>query len=315
MTLTVGIDLGGTTARAALVDESGTLIRDARSVLTAYSPQEVIEQIVGLVRGLDSSALALPAAMGIAAQLLAKTGTVVVAPNLGWHNVAAGRLMREAFGHPVRLVNDLNAITVGEARCGAGRGENDVLCVFIGTGVGMGAVCQGLLVEGAEGLATELGHTKIGSPSTGRPCGCGERGCLEAYTSGRHLPDLLVEKVADGFESPLLQSIQGDLKQLNALRIERAAVDGDRAAGALWDDIAYKLGVSIANSITLFNPRVLILGGGVLTLAPGLCERLVGVIREHTARPALARLEIRDTELGDKAGLVGAGLLAHDSCS
>ena len=315
MTLAVGIDLGGTTARVALVDASGAIVRDAREVLTAYSPQAVVAHLHGLVRSLGNDAPSLPAAMGIAAQLWVRTGVVAVAPNLGWKDVPVGQLMGEAFGHPVRLVNDLDAITTGEARCGAGRGEQDVLCIFIGTGVGMGAMCQGLLLEGADGLATELAHCKVASPTKGRACGCGERGCLEAYTSGRHLPELLAEKAATGLASPLLQSVGSDLKQINAVRIEAAAEDGDSAASALWDDVAQKLGVAFANTVTLLNPRVLVLGGGVLTSAPSLRQRIVEVLRENAARPALSRLEIRDTVLGDKAGLVGAGLLAQASLS
>ncbi|MBN1962665.1 MAG: ROK family protein [Deltaproteobacteria bacterium] len=313
MKLAVGIDLGGTTARAALVDENGNIIKDARALLSDYTPAAVITQLIGLIKGLDSKGLSYPAAMGIAAQLWVKTGIVAVSPNLGWKDVAFGDMLKEAFGQQIRLVNDLDAITVGEARCGAGRGEQDVLCMFLGTGVGMGAICQGLLLEGADGLATELGHIKVASPKTGRACGCGERGCVEAYSSGRHLPELLAEKVKSGLLSPLFDSVAGDLSKLNAVNIEAACIYGDKAADALWNDIAEKLGLATANAITILNPRVAILGGGVLVLAPTLRQRIVQVIKDNTARPALSKLEIRDTELGDKAGLVGAGLLAQPS--
>jgi glucokinase len=312
MSWALGIDLGGTTARAALVDERGEVVRAERHVLTARAPQAVIDQLLGLARRLDGSAPRLPAAMGIAGELWLRTGVVAVAPNLGWFDVALGDLLASAFGHPVRLVNDLDAITVGEARRGAGRGERDVLCIFVGTGVGMGAICQGLLLEGADGLATELGHIKVASPGDGRLCGCGERGCLEAYTSGRHLPELLMDKARAGLPSPLAESARGDPSQLNAATIEAAACSGDAAARALWEDIAQKLGVATASMVTVLNPRVLVLGGGVLTLAPSLKDRLLGVMREACSRPALSRLEVRNTELGDAAGLVGAGLLAHE---
>ncbi|MEZ4273105.1 MAG: ROK family protein [Myxococcota bacterium] len=108
------------------------------------------------------------------------------------------RMLAAQFGRPVRLVNDLNAICAGEAAVGGGQGSHHVMCVFVGTGVGMGAVSHGRVVEGADGLATELGHIKVQSPETGRLCGCGGRGCLEAYTSGRHLPALLQQKIDAG---------------------------------------------------------------------------------------------------------------------
>jgi glucokinase len=309
----IGIDLGGTTARAALVREDGVVVKAERRILTGRSPQQILEQVVGLVRELDPGALDLPAAMGIAAQLWVHRGVVAVAPNLGWTDVAFGSMLEGAFGHRVRLVNDLDAITVGEARRGAGRGEQDVMVVFVGTGVGLGVICQGALLEGSDGLATELGHTKIASPGTGRGCGCGERGCLEAYTSGRHLPQLLVEKAATGLDCPLLDSARGDLEKVNAVTLEQAALTGDPAATALWEDIAHALGVAIANAVTLLNPHVLVLGGGVITSAPSLRERIVHVMRAYAARPALSNLVVRDTELGDQAGLVGAGLLALES--
>jgi glucokinase len=312
VSFTVGVDLGGSTIRAALVDALGQVTRAERLVLTGRAPEAVVAQVLELVRRLDPTAPSLRAAVGVAAQLWVRTGVVAIAPNLGWFDVPLGALLAQAFGHPVRLVNDLDAITVGEARRGAGSGERDVLCLFVGTGVGLGAVVQGLLFEGADGLATELGHTKIASPSTGRLCGCGERGCLEAYTSGRHLPERLAE-LGRGLASPLLESARGDVAKINAVTIEQAALAGDPAAVALWDDIGEKLGVAAANTVTLFNPRILILGGGVLTSAPSLVQRVTAVMKANTSRPALSRVEIRGTELGDQAGLVGAGLIAHES--
>jgi glucokinase len=308
--MSLGIDLGGTTTRVALVDEAGNILRAERRLLTRREPEDVIEQVVTLARGLDASALSLPVGVGVAAQLLVRTGMVAVAPNLGWVNVPLGTLLERAFGHPVRLVNDLDAFTVGEARCGAGRGQSDVIVLYLGTGLGAGALCQGLLIEGADGLATELGHTKVASPVTGRLCGCGERGCLEAYTSGRHLPELLKLKVAAGLASPLFTAVEGDLQRLNARNLEDAAVAGEPAASALWDDVALELGKAAAMAVTFMNPRVLVYGGGVLMNAPNLRERTTAVLRAYATKPSQEKLEIRTAELGDQAGLVGAGLLA-----
>lgn len=306
----LGIDLGASTVRAALVDESGAILAAQRRGLEGRSPEQVIAQIVSTVSSLDAEALALPAAIGVAAQLWVRTGVVAVAPNLGWVDVPFGELLARAFKHPVRVVNDLDAITVGEARCGAGQGSTDVMVIFVGTGLGMGAICQGQLIEGADGLATELGHTKVVPPGQGRQCGCGERGCLETYTAGRHLPALLAEKAATGFASPLLDSVGGRLDRLDARLIEEAVNAGDPAAAALWADVAGTLGLACANAVTMMNPRVVVLGGGVLTSAPGLRDRTVEVMRACTARPALSKVVVRGTELGDRAGLVGAGLLA-----
>lgn len=323
--LAIGIDVGGTSLRAALVERDGVIVRSAKRALVGRSPAEMLDQLTLLVESLAPVPADAPMAVGFAALLLPREGLVAVGPAFGWRDVPIGALLAQRFGRPVRLVNDLDAITVGEAMCGAGRqrgpgdsagvgaGSRDLMCVFVGTGVGMGVVSQGTLVEGADGLATELGHTKIESPTTGRPCGCGERGCLEAYTSGSHLPKLLAEKVATGLASPLFAEAAGDPSRVNARTLEGAAAVGDPAACALWEDIAARLGTGIANAVTLFNPRLLVLGGGVLLLAPSLRARVVTRIREAVARAHLARLEICDTRLGDEAGVIGAGLLAHDA--
>jgi glucokinase len=309
----IGIDVGGSSLRAALVDENGKILRAQRRRLGERNPKALLDQLEALLQSLAVQDESLPIAMGLAAIIHLKSGMVAVAPNLGWRDVPFGQLLAERFERPVRLVNDLDAITVGEARCGAGRGADDVICVFVGTGVGMGAVVHGRVLEGHNGTATELGHVKVESAAVGRPCGCGERGCLETYASGRHLPDLLVALAASGKQTRLLDEVRGDLKALTAERIEAAARDGDAAARALWASVTDVLGRAIGNVVTLFNPRVLILGGGVLNAAPSLRHEVALATSGYAGRPQLADVEIRESELGDHAGLVGAGLLAHQS--
>ncbi len=308
--LAVGIDVGGSSVRAGLVDERGAVVQGLKEGIGVREPEAFVRWLLTVAERLGPEAARAPVAVGFAAQLLVDTGTLAVAPNFGWVDVPMGPMLARAFGRPVRLVNDLDAITYGEARRGAGAGSKDVTCVFVGTGVGMGALAHGRLLEGQNGLATEIGHTKIASPESGRLCGCGERGCLEAYTSGRHLPDLYAQKVAEGARGLLWEELGGALDGINAGTLEGAAKRGDTAARALFAEVADRLGMAIANAVTLLNPGILILGGGVLDSAPSLHDATVGRIRAATARPHLARLRIEKAALGDDAGLVGAGLLA-----
>ena len=309
----VGIDIGGTHLRAALIDADGGVCHVVRQNLVGRDPQALvalIDQALAALVQHDPRTRQLPMGLGLAAQLWVKTGVVAVAPNLGWRNVPFGSMLAARFGPAVRMVNDLNAIAVGEAWCGAGAGCSDLACVFVGTGVGMGAVVDDAVVEGADGLATELGHIKVADPATGRLCGCGERGCIEAYASGRHLPDLLADKVRAGLKSRLHAAAGDNPTALSAGAIDAAAGEGDPAAQALWDDIARLLGCAIGNAITLFNPRVLVLGGGVLGAAPSLREAIARRLKDYAARPAQTNLRIVDTALGDDAGIVGAAHLA-----
>ncbi|MFC1610458.1 ROK family protein [Myxococcota bacterium] len=311
MTLAIGIDAGGSTLRAALVDPAGKVVRAVRHRLGGRAPESVLRQLERVVADLGSIDSDAPMAVGLAGFIRLETGVVALSPNLGWREVPFGSMLSDLFGRQVRLVNDLGATAIGEAACGAGRGASDLVCVFVGTGVGMGAVVGGHVLEGSDGLAAELGHVRVAPPDTGRRCGCGETGCLEAYTSGRHLPDLLAEKVAAGTPSRLLDEVDGDLTLLDAGRIEAAAMDGDAAAVELWGEVAEHLGRELGNLLTLFGPRVLVLGGGVLLAAPSLKAQVVERLRVYAGKPQLDEVDICDSELGEHAGLVGAGLLAH----
>lgn len=310
--LRLGIDVGGTHLRVALVTGQGQVVAAQRQQLDARDPSALLLRMQEARSRLPPEAQQpLPIGVGIAGQILVASGTVAVAPNLAWRDVPFGPMLARTFGQPVRMLNDLNAITLGEAVCGAGGGTQDVVCVFVGTGVGMGAVAAGQIVEGHDGLATELGHVKVDSVGSGRLCGCGERGCLEAYTSGRHLPDLLAAKVASGVKSPLFEGVQGDLSRLTAGYIEVGVSANDPGATALWDDVSALLARSIGDVVTLFNPNVLILGGGVLGAAPTLHRLVLERIRMYAARPAQRNLKICASVLGDDAGVIGAALAAQ----
>jgi glucokinase len=189
----------------------------------------------------------------------------------------------------------------------------------------MGAMVDGHLLEGADGLAAELGHIKVVSPdrtdrtdrtywgsapwaSEGRPCGCGARGCLEAYTGGRYLPELIAEQVASGLSSRLLTPDSRDLSRIHAASVEAAATSGDRAARAVWERAAELLGHAIGTVVTLFNPRVLVLGGGVLRAAPSLLAAVRARAVPYIGEPYARGLQVVDSALGDDAGVVGAAL-------
>jgi glucokinase len=284
------------------VSAAGEVQRSQRAPLGDRSPAGVAAQIAAAVRALGDASL--PVGVGLAGQLDAPSGVIAVSPNLGWRDVRFGELLAQTLGRPVRLVNDLNAIAVGEARAGAGRGEADVLCIFVGTGVGMGIVCGGTLWEGADGLAGELGHIKIASPQSGRLCGCGERGCLEAYAGGAHLRDLWQQKREAGSSSALTA------EAVNAASLDAAAADEDAAAVALWYDVADVIARGVGIAVTLFNPRVVVLGGGVLERAPNLRALVDQAFTAYAGAPYRARLRVVASALGDDAGAVGAALLA-----
>lgn len=311
----LGCDLGATNVRVALVTEEGEILTSAREVLEDRDPAAVATEIGRLatsVLGLAQRTLeeVVGVGVGLAGQVLGESGVVAVGPNLGWRDVDFGSLVERTLGRPVRVLNDLSAAAWGESRVGAARDVRDVLVVFLGSGVGAGLILGGRLYEGASGLAGEIGHVKV-RPGE-RLCGCGERGCLEAYVGGHNVAERLRELLEAGQAPSILAAAGGRIDRVGPRALGAAADDGDPFALAFLEEMASFLGLAIGNAITLLNPSRLVLGGGMfLGIAPlrALVEREV---RRHAGRAAAGVLSITASALEDDAGLVGAGLLAFE---
>jgi len=309
----LGIDLGGTNARAAVVDANGRIVSSAKRRLDERSPAAVVEAIAAAAQSaLDAApGVAVKACgVGAAGQLRGDTGVVAVAPNLGWREVPLGGLLSKRLARPVRVVNDLKAAAWGEKRAGAALGERDVYTVFVGSGVGSAVIANGQLVLGATGVAGELGHVKM--VPGGRRCGCGEDGCLEAYAGGHNLIAQMREAIEAKVATALMTRIDGDLSLLTAAVLEEVAAAGDPVAVRIYEQAVAFLGQAIANQVTVLNPARLILGGGVLLHSPRTYDRIVQGVGLFAARVSREGLKISPAALGDDSGLIGAALLAID---
>ncbi len=303
----VGIDLGGSKLRGGLLSSSGQLIGRLEVQTEAWKgPSSVIANLKSMItRLVDSTDPARVAGIGIAAagQIHPKTHAVVYAPNLEWENVPLRDEIESAFGMPVYVENDVRAAAWGEYRFGAGRGAESLIAVFVGTGVGSGAVVDGILLRGAGNAAGELGHTQI--VPDGVLCACGQHGCIEAYASGRGFARRLEAALADGTETRLARETEGNASRVTAALVARAAVEGDAFARTLWDDAERYLGQAIANYVTLLNPELLVLGGGVMTTVPSLAQGLERQVRAHAT--VLSRdVRIVRAGLGDSSAIFGA---------
>jgi glucokinase len=316
--LAVGVDLGGTNARAALVDvERGAVVgEEARHPIVDRGPAAVAALLEELVRAVDPRGQRAGVGVGIAAMLRGFSGVVVNSPNLGWREVDFRALLRERVGARAELYNDLNAIAFGEATWGGARGVRDVLFCFVGTGVGAGLVTGGELYSGATHLAGEMGHGKVVPPSApgARLCGCGQRGCLEAYASGRNLQARAREElgllIAAGQRAPSLAlELAGSLELVHAGHLDEAARRGDAYADRLWSEVALHLGVALANAVTLLNPSRLVMGGGVWQGAPELKRRALAEFDAAVNAPSREGFSVVDSTLGDIAGVLGAAAL------
>jgi glucokinase len=296
--LALGVDLGGTHVRAAVIDrQSGKLLASVKEIHTDKSPAGVVGGIAAAISAAAKLAgvpEALPCGVGVAAQLRGEV--VTVAPNLGWREVPFGALLSAKLGRRVRLVNDLKAAAWGELKAGIARGAQDTYTVFVGSGVGSAVISDNRLVMGAGGVAGEVGHVKVVFDD-GRLCGCGERGCLEAYAGGVNLEKWMHEVGLSG----------------GAPELERMAFEGNVEARRLWDFATSSLGLVLANQVTVLNPGTLVLGGGVLVRCPKMLARVTEIIGQRALAASRQGLKIGMAELGDDSGVVGAALLAAET--
>jgi len=290
--LVLAVDLGGTHVRLAGVDLSGQIKKQCKLRLEHKAPEYVVRLIADEAQKLSAEGLSFEVC-GLSIAAMLRGQTVAVAPNLGWREEAFGQKLKEQLGVPAFLFNDLSAAAWGEFSLGAAKGFEDSLTVFVGSGVGSALICKGQLLEGARGVAGELGHVKLGGGHTAL-CGCGQRGCLEAYVGGSNLPKRMAEEGLEG----------------GAVELEAAAQQGNLLAQKLYNFVCEQLGLAIANAVSLLNPGVLVLGGGVLVHCPGMFQAVEEGICRHTASVALEGLAIRKAALGDDSGLLGAALLA-----
>ena len=248
--------------------------------------------------------------IGVAGQVDKVTGTVRFSPNLDWHNVPLRARLEEALGLPVVVNNDVRAATWGEWQHGAGQGVNDLVCLFVGTGIGGGIVSSGCLLEGCHNSAGELGHITI--VASGRHCRCPNQGCLEAYAGGWAIAERAQEAVhADPKAGQTLVTLAGGIQHISAATVSRAYTDGDSLARRLVEETAQYLAAGVVGIVNAFNPCLLILGGGVIQGLPEYIPLIERSVRANALETAVEHLRIVTAALGNKAGVIGAADLAR----
>jgi glucokinase len=294
MALAIGVDIGGTKVAAGVVDDEGRVLDRCRRATPDSDAAAALDAVVDAVSELRARREVGAVGVAAAGYVSADRSTMLFAPNLPWQQVPVRDLLAERLGLPVDVENDANAAAWAEARYGAARGERDVVCLTVGTGIGAGLLLDGRLYRGAYGIAGEPGHLRV--VPDGLPCGCGNRGCLEQYASGTALERYAAERGL---------AVSGP-------EVTEAARAGDGRAVAAFTEAGAWLGQGLADLSAVLDPAVYVIGGGVadageLLLAPARAafERALSG-RAH--RPVAG---LRAAELGNDAGLVGAADLAR----
>ncbi len=311
----IGIDLGGTKIGTALTDSEGSVIAyDYRETRAEAGQEAVVERMLASARQVMAEAEMSPsqvAAVGVGAPgpLNVTKGVVVAPPNLpGWDRVPLKRLIEEGLGIATFLENDANAAALGEHRFGAGRGVEHMIYVTVSTGIGGGLILDGELYHGDSGMAGEIGHITI--LPYGPLCGCGNRGCLEALASGTAIARQARERVAHGVSTRIADLAEGDPERITAKLVADAAEQGDVEAQEILDEAMYYLGIGMANLVNLFNPQMIVIGGGLAKIGEPLFESVRRAIERRAFRAQAQAVRIVRAALEDKVGVLGAAAVA-----
>jgi glucokinase len=318
-TLIAGIDIGGTKIAVGVTDAAGRVLSQDRNESEAQrGPKDMMKDAVAMVRECVRAAgesSGNPSFIGVACPgpLSQKRGVILDTPNMpGWEGYAIIDRLKEDFPCPAVLENDANAAALGEALFGAGRGKRFVAYFTISTGVGGGFVQDGAVLHGVDGNAAEFGHQTI-IPIAGRMCGCARPGHLEAYASGTSIARRVREALEAGQES-ILRERFGSTESLSGLTagdVAEAAREGDPFALRIWKETGFFLGLGIVNVVQMFNPDVVVLGGGVTRSWDLFIGPTLETVYERLMPAYCGTFTIEKAALGDLVGVMGAVGLAR----
>ena len=311
----LGIDLGGSKVLAAVVDSQGRVVSSHESVTPATKGREaVIQCIVDSARGaLEQRRVAMSeiSAVGIGAAGISnpEAGILFTSPNLpGLREVLLGDIVQEKLGKKTFIINDANAAALGELHYGAARDARNFIYITISTGIGGGIVIDGKIYTGAIGIAGEVGHMTI--DDNGPICSCGNRGCWEMLASGTALSREARLRISKGVKTSILEYAEGNIENVSAQAIQRAAEKGDKLAKELVAQTGYYVGVGLASLVNIFNPELIVIGGGLSNIGDMLLEPAFKTAEKRAYKEAFQAVRFSSAELGRNSGVIGAATFA-----
>lgn len=311
----IGIDVGGTNVKIALVDDNGKIIY-SNSVPTyakmgyEYTVNNIKQAIKDLMKETNTTPSDIEGiGFDFPGQVDCKTGVVKLAPNIpGWVNVPIAQMIEDEFHIPTRIDNDVRCAALGELKFGAGRGCENFICITVGTGIGSGIVINGKVVRGATNAAGELGHIKL-QMNGGPICGCGDTGCLEAFASGPAIVAMAQEYIKGGKSTKFREMAAVEGGEITPYMVAKAAEEGDPVAKRIFEIVGEYIGIGLTSVINLLNPERVIIGGGVAESGELLLGPIRKTIKERAMVVAGNAVGIVPAQLGNSAGVIGASML------
>jgi glucokinase len=308
----LGVDIGGTSIKAGLVDETGRILESRRARTITDSLDGLVSTLTELVRAFRNIAPFTAIGIGVPGLHSSKTNIIETSPNIPClKKVNLGQLLANQVHIRTVTENDANTAAYAEFACGAGMGVQQMAYISLGTGVGSGFVLNGSLFTGTSGYGGEFGHTIMNAGSSGhegRLCKCGNRGCVEAYVSATGIV-ITAEKLMRLAPESRLHAIE---PPLSSQKIYEAAAAGDATARAVFRETGRYLGIAFANLINLMNLETIVIGGGVMAAGDLLMDATVENAQRHSFPDSYADCRIVQSKLWPDAGVIGAAMLARD---
>jgi len=313
--LTLGIDLGGSKILTAVVNSRGKMLASYESTTPATKNREAVIQFIldSTWRVLKQASITISEiyAIGIGAAGISnpETGILFTSPNLPrLRDVPLKDIMQERLGKKAFVINDANAAALGEFHFGAARGARNFIYITLSTGIGGSIVIDGKIYTGAIGAAGEVGHMTI--DDNGPICNCGNRGCWETLASGTALAREARHRIKEGVRTSILEYAEGDVEKVTAQAIHNAAEQGDSLAKELITRTGYYVGVGLVNLINIFNPELIVIGGGLSNIGDMLLGPAFKVAKERTYKKTFQAVRFASAELGRNSGVLGAAAFA-----
>lgn len=308
----IGIDVGGTNVKVALVTDEGQIIYSDSVPTRAemgyeYTVNNIKQAIYDLMKETNTQAQDIEGiGFGFPGQVDYKTGIVKLLPNIpGWVNVPIAQIMEDEFHIPTRIDNDARCAALGELFTGAGKGCENIVCVTVGTGVGSGIIINGKVVRGASNAAGEIGHIKL-EMKDGLICGCGDTGCMEAYVSAPSIVAMAEDYIKGGKSTKFREMAN---PEISAYIVAEAAKAGDKVAQRIFKIMGEYLGIGLSSVVNLLNPEKIIIGGGVADAGDIFLNPVRETIKSRAMEISGNAVQVVPAELGNRAGVIGASLL------
>lgn len=300
----VGIDLGGTNFAVGVVDPNGKIVaRTQGKTKVDDGPQAVAKRLSEAVNKVREGFQVSAVGIGSPGSIDHKEGIVKFSPNFpGWHDFPLCEEIRKHTNLDVFVENDANAYALGERTFGVGRGYDHLVCLTLGTGIGGGVITHGILLRGSTGIGAELGHMNI--LPDGPKCGCGSNGCLEALASATAMKRFVVEGYAKHIDSSLFSQKTPD--QVTPKDIFEHAKMGDQFAISIFNKVVDALSVAVGSLVNIFNPQLIVLGGGIANAGDFLLAPIVERSKDYVLPTMLGTYQVKLSQLGKDAGILGA---------